>query len=61
MVGICKRHTTNIGDKDWNEPCEPILKKYQLPWFYFITNADKLVEELREEYIRESNQLWGND
>lgn len=56
--GVCNRCVPNKENKDWYEPCEPELKRHGLPWFYFILNPDKLVDELREEYIRESTKLW---
>lgn len=59
--GVCKRNNADISDKDWYEPCEPKLKSHQLPWFYFISNADNIDGELKEDYIRESNYLWGTD
>ena len=58
--GSCSRNTGYENQKDWYEPCEPELERYGLPWFYFITSPDKLIDELKEDYIRESNTLWGN-
>jgi hypothetical protein len=59
--GICRRAEPEKSDKDLYEPCEPELDKHGLPWFYFIPNSNKLVRELREEYIKESKKLWGKD
>lgn len=56
--GLCKRLAPDKCNKDWYDPCEPELEKNGLPWFYFIPNADKLVDKLKEEYIRQSNELW---
>ncbi len=35
------------------------LERHGLPWFYFIPSPDKVVEERREQYIREAKRLWG--
>lgn len=56
--GLCKRHAPDKSHDDWYEPCEPELKKHGLPWFYFIPNADKLVDELKEDYSKQANELW---
>ncbi len=57
-LGICSRNIPDENNKDWYEPCEPELEKHGLPWFYFIPDANHLVDELREEYKRESNKIW---
>jgi hypothetical protein len=59
--GVCRRSGPNSSNNDWYEPCEPELEKQGLPWFYFIPCSDKLVDELREEYNRESKKLWKVD
>ncbi len=56
--GLCKREDSANSDKDWYEPCEPELKKADLPWFYFISSGEKLVENLREKYKIESAKFW---
>jgi hypothetical protein len=56
--GRCKRGGLG-GDTDWYEPCEPVLERDGLPWFYFIAGIDNLVEELRERFLTESAALWG--
>lgn len=58
--GLCKRLHHHPSLQDWYEPSEPTLEHHGLPWFYFIPGPHKLVEELREEYIRESQRLWGD-
>ena len=45
---------------DYYEPCEPYLAKHGLPWFYFIASEKNLVDELQEDYLRESKELWGD-
>ena len=45
--GPCRRSTKNPNHSDWYKPCEPELEKDDLPWFYFITNADFVDKELR--------------
>ncbi len=57
--GLCKRLYPDPGSHDWYEPHEPNLERHGLPWFYFIPTSEKLVEESREEYVRESRRLWG--
>jgi hypothetical protein len=32
-----------------------------LPWFYFVPNPSKVSEDMVDEYIRESEKLWGKD
>lgn len=58
-LGRCVRLDPVNGDGDWYEPCEPRLHQDGLPWFYFIPDSRKVVEELRDDYIRESEALWG--
>ncbi|KAB8142989.1 hypothetical protein F8S13_12165 [Chloroflexia bacterium SDU3-3] len=48
-----------LGDCDWYEPDELQLAQDGLPWFYFIPNPQMLPEEMRDEYIRASELLWG--
>jgi hypothetical protein len=59
--GKCRRITSISNDKDWYEPCEPELEKYDLPWFYFIANDSELENERKDEYQRESKELWGQN
>lgn len=59
-MGRCSRLDPTGGDRDWYEPCELELKRGDLPWFYFIPSAEKLVPELRDRYLRESRKLWGS-
>ena len=56
--GLCIRLVPDKSNTDWYEPCEPELEKHGLPWFYFIPNAYRLVVELKEDYIRQSSELW---
>jgi hypothetical protein len=58
--GKCSRNKAAPGETDWYEPCEPALEKAGFPWFYFIPCAPKLGSEFREQYIRESRELWGD-
>ena len=59
--GVCSRLCNEPGTYDWYEPHEPHLERDGFPWFYFIPTPDKLTEECREEYIRESEKLWGKE
>jgi hypothetical protein len=54
----CYRKTANINDRDRYEPCEPKLNEYCLPWFYFISSAEKLRGVDKDEYMYESAKLW---
>ena len=56
--GLCIREDSINSQKDWYEPNEPELENARLPWFYFISNKEKLIDELREEYEGESQKLW---
>ena len=56
--GLCTRADAS-GDNDWYEPDQLLLKRGGLPWFYFISGVDNLADEFREQYVRESTQLWG--
>ncbi len=56
--GRCSRIDPQ-STQDCYEPHEPCLEAAGLPWFFFIPDADKLVEELRDDYIAESQALWG--
>ncbi|HVK16522.1 MAG TPA: hypothetical protein VM533_06205 [Fimbriiglobus sp.] len=58
--GVCTRLDPVAGDHDWYEPCEPALERDGLPWFYFIPSVDKLAPEFHEQYLRESQALWGD-
>lgn len=57
--GICKRLDPEHGNHDWSESYEPELERAGLPWFYFIPSPEKLVDELRDGYVAESQALWG--
>jgi hypothetical protein len=59
LGGKCRRDSGNPNDPDIYEPCEPYLEGQGLPWFYFIPNVEGLVFEDWEEYLRESQKLWG--
>ncbi len=59
--GLCKREDSINGKQDCYEPCEPELKKADLPWFYFISSEEILVEDLREKYKIESAEFWGKN
>ena len=56
----CRVHDTPEAH-DLYEPHEYQLKHANLPWFYFIPTPEKLAEEFREEYIHESEKLWGKE
>jgi hypothetical protein len=58
-LGLCLRADTTNGEGDYYEPHEPRLAEDSLPWFYFITTPMKLIDDLKEVYIRDSEQLWG--
>jgi len=49
----------DAADRDFCEPQEPELSRAGLPWFFFIADASKVVEELRAAYIAEATALWG--
>ncbi len=57
--GICRRSAPGRGGRDRYEPDEPELERAGLPWFYFLPSPDKIVDELRDRYIAESEALWG--
>jgi len=57
--GTCARLSGVKSDTDWYEPSEPALKAEKLPWFFFIPGPSFIVEESREEYISQSEALWG--
>ena len=57
--GLCKRLDVIHGEHDFYEPHEPNLERASLPWFYFIPDGEKLVDEFRAEYEREAKRLWG--
>ena len=59
--GVCTRLDPVAGDRDWYEPCEPLLEQDGLPWFYFIPSADWLPPQRRKRYLRESRALWGDE
>lgn len=58
--GLCIRHDPVAGDHDWYEPEEWVLERGGLPWFYFIPSVEDVDPESREEYLRESQALWGD-
>jgi len=55
--GRCSRGGLE-GDQDLYEPHEPALAREGLPWFYFISDASHVVDDLREAYVTESTALW---
>jgi hypothetical protein len=57
--GECCRNANNTGARDLYEPCEPELEKCGLPWFYFIPDTSMLASGRKEDYLRETEQLWG--
>ena len=57
--GNCLRQFPSPTNRDWYEPNEHSLKQEGLPWFYFISLPDQVVEKLREKYVSESEKLWG--
>ena len=57
--GLCTRLDAAHGERDFYEPHEPNLELAGLPWFYFIPDGEKLVDELRDEYERASQKQWG--
>lgn len=57
--GLCARLGGERGGRDFYEPHEPNLERADLPWFYFIPDADNLVDEAKEEYERGAKRLWG--
>ncbi len=59
MPCMCVRLDPIHGTGDYYEPHEPNLEQQGLPWFYFIPNAHMLVDDLKETYQRESQDLWG--
>ena len=58
--GRCVRDPDGSGPIDWYEPCEPALAQAALPWFYFTPGPHKLIPELHDQYITESELLWGS-
>ncbi len=60
-LGLCTRLDSKDNDRDYYEPHEPNLERAGLPWFYFIPSADTLVEEAKEAYSAEAEQLWGGE
>jgi hypothetical protein len=59
--GCCTRLDANRGDHDWYEPHEARLLQDGLPWFYFIPDPQHVTDEMRDDYLRESEQLWGRN
>jgi hypothetical protein len=59
--GICTRIDPVNGDGDFYESCGPALKEDGLPWFYFISSVANLAKPFHEEYVRESQKLWGEN
>ncbi len=57
--GLCTRLDREQGDRDWYESHDPNLREAGLPWFYFYPSPAILVPGVHEEYIRQSEALWG--
>ncbi len=57
-LSLCTRLDPVNGDHDCYEPCEPRLYQDGLPWFYFTPSSEGIIDELRDDYIRESETLW---
>jgi hypothetical protein len=57
--GECVRLRGRPDAPDGYEPNEPELEQAGLPWFYFIASREEVADEMREQYIRESEALWG--
>lgn len=58
-LGRCARLDGLSGGGDAYEPHEPCLAHHGLPWFFFIPRPENLLLDVREQYIRESEGLWG--
>lgn len=58
-LSICTRLDPVNGKADYYEPDESNLAEDGLPWFYFMRDVHAVNHELKEEYIRESEKLWG--
>lgn len=56
---LCIRLDPIHGTDDYYEPHEPNLEEHGLPWFYFYPDAHMIVDDLKEAYRRESEELWG--
>jgi hypothetical protein len=56
--GRCTRLDPPSGDADFYEPHVPNLERAGLPKFYFAT-LESLRTELHEQFLRESEELWG--
>lgn len=59
--GRCSRLDPDTGDGDYYEPHEPNLEEAGLPWFHFIAAPIDIVDNLRDQYIEESEALWGKE
>ena len=57
--GLCTRLDPERGNKDWYSSHDPNLRAAGLPWFYFYPSPANLVPQVQEEYVRESEALWG--
>lgn len=57
--GLCTRLDPEHGDRDWYEDHGPNLREAGLPWFYFYPSPEKLVQNMRQDYITEAEALWG--
>jgi hypothetical protein len=55
--GPCKRATKSEADKDWYEPCEPFLRRANLPELFFC-NPQNLEEPDQKQYEFMAKQLW---
>lgn len=58
---LCTRLDPEHGKKDGYEDHGPNLEEAGLPWFYFYPSPDRLVPEVREKYILESEAMWGKE
>ena len=55
----CVRNEVTPGKVDAVICHSAILARIGLPWFYFFPRPESVIEELRELYIEESEELWG--
>ena len=55
----CTRLDGLSGKGDAYEPNEPCLASHGMPWFFFIARPNGLEPDRRDQYIRESEALWG--
>jgi hypothetical protein len=56
---ICTRLDAARSGRDYYEDHGPNLERAGLPWFYFYPTPLKLAKRVRQEYIAESEALWG--